>query len=419
MADELDILYPSSGSGTPYAIVRRESDGYVWDATNSVFEAWDDASITDYDVALTSQGGNYWTGDFPTGITAAGWYLIDYRVRSGGSPTTGDQQYPGERIYWTGTATASSSSAGTGTGTITLASARDYVRQWLRGESGVAFNAREIDRAMMTQGDDLIRRSRVGVQLSSLTLTANDEALPAFPSGFRPDRFMSAWLIDSSGIPLPQLNVISHVELRERQYQHGTSASRPEYIAFSTHTAGVLYPKPDAAYTMKLEWLPFFDSWTEGIGQVTATVSGGAITAFTISDGGFYATAPTVTFTGGGGSGASVTATLTDNAISGFTIGSGGSGYTTAPTVLLNGVSAATVTITALPDDLTRRLLLYGVPALLQLNMPQEPYTGIAMKEYEKLVLEAAGLYSPKVGSMFARVKARQRSMKRVDFALE
>jgi hypothetical protein len=102
MADELDIIFPTSGSGTPYAIIRRESDGYVWDATNTVFEAWSDGSITDYDVALTSQGGDYWTGDFPTDITGSGYYLIDYRVRTGGSPTTSDQQYPGERILWGG-----------------------------------------------------------------------------------------------------------------------------------------------------------------------------------------------------------------------------------------------------------------------------------------------------------------------------
>jgi len=49
----------------------------------------------------------------------------------------------------------------------------------------------------------------------------------------------------------------------------------------------------------------------------TATVSGGAVTAITITDGGAgYTSAPTVTVTGGGGSGASATTTITKTAVS-------------------------------------------------------------------------------------------------------
>lgn len=121
MADELDIFY--SGSSTPYAIIRRESDGYVWDVTNSVFEAWDNASITDYDVTLTSQGGGYYTGDFPTGITSAGYYSIDYRVHTG-TPTTSDQRYPGERLYWNGT---SSSPAPSGSDLVSLSRVKEFL----------------------------------------------------------------------------------------------------------------------------------------------------------------------------------------------------------------------------------------------------------------------------------------------------
>lgn len=121
MADELDILY--SGSDTPYAIVRRESDGYAWDVTNSVFEAWADGSITDYDITMTSQGGGYYTADFPTDITAAGYYLIDYRVHTG-TPSTSDQRYPGERIYWNGT---SSSPAPSGSDLASLSRVKEFL----------------------------------------------------------------------------------------------------------------------------------------------------------------------------------------------------------------------------------------------------------------------------------------------------
>jgi hypothetical protein len=72
----------------------------------------------------------------------------------------------------------------------------------------------------------------------------------------------------------------------------------------------------------------------------TATVSGGAVTAFTITDGGEHyksALPPTVTITGGGGSGATATATVSAAGIvTGISITSGGSGYTSAPTVAID-----------------------------------------------------------------------------------
>ena len=50
-----------------------------------------------------------------------------------------------------------------------------------------------------------------------------------------------------------------------------------------------------------------------------------------------YTTAPTVTFSGGGGTGASATATIdASGQVTGITITNGGSGYTSAPTVTIS-----------------------------------------------------------------------------------
>ena len=72
----------------------------------------------------------------------------------------------------------------------------------------------------------------------------------------------------------------------------------------------------------------------------TATVSGGAVNAITVTDGGEHyksALPPTVTITGGGGSGATASATVSSAGIvTGVTITSGGSGYTSAPTVAID-----------------------------------------------------------------------------------
>ena len=83
--------------------------------------------------------------------------------------------------------------------------------------------------------------------------------------------------------------------------------------------------------------------------MATATISGGMVTAIGISVGGSgYASAPGVTITGGGGSGATATATLTNGVVTGVTITSAGSGYTSAPTITITpSVLVNTLTSTA------------------------------------------------------------------------
>lgn len=66
-----------------------------------------------------------------------------------------------------------------------------------------------------------------------------------------------------------------------------------------------------------------------------STLSGITVDSVTVTDGGFgYTSAPTVVFTGGGGTGATATTTVSASGIvTGITITAGGTGYTTAPTV--------------------------------------------------------------------------------------
>jgi hypothetical protein len=72
----------------------------------------------------------------------------------------------------------------------------------------------------------------------------------------------------------------------------------------------------------------------------TATITGDAVSAITVTDGGEHyksALPPTVTITGGGGNGATATATVSSAGIvTGITITAGGTGYTTAPTVAID-----------------------------------------------------------------------------------
>ena len=86
-------------------------------------------------------------------------------------------------------------------------------------------------------------------------------------------------------------------------------------------------------------------------GTAVATVTGGVVTAVTITNPGIgYTTTPTVTITGGGGTGATATATVVGNEINAIAVTTGGTGYT-SPTVTFSGGTgsgaAGTVSVTA------------------------------------------------------------------------
>ena len=76
------------------------------------------------------------------------------------------------------------------------------------------------------------------------------------------------------------------------------------------------------------------------LATATSTITGDAVSAITITDGGqFYKSAlpPTVTFSGGGGNGAAGTAAVSAAGIvTGISITNGGTGYTSAPTVTID-----------------------------------------------------------------------------------
>lgn len=71
--------------------------------------------------------------------------------------------------------------------------------------------------------------------------------------------------------------------------------------------------------------------------SLVGEVTGGAVTAVEISDPGEYLSAPTVVFTGGGGSGASAEAILTGTLLTRVDILNPGTGYATAPTISFTG----------------------------------------------------------------------------------
>ena len=76
------------------------------------------------------------------------------------------------------------------------------------------------------------------------------------------------------------------------------------------------------------------------------SATSGSLDVFTITEAGVgYTSAPSVSFTGGGGTGAAATATISGGAVTAVTITNAGSGYTSAPTVAFTaGASTTTAT---------------------------------------------------------------------------
>jgi hypothetical protein len=78
----------------------------------------------------------------------------------------------------------------------------------------------------------------------------------------------------------------------------------------------------------------------EFLAKATSAITGDAVSGITISDGGAHykvATPPSVTISGGGGTGATATTTVSSTGIvNGITITSAGSGYTSAPTITID-----------------------------------------------------------------------------------
>ena len=80
----------------------------------------------------------------------------------------------------------------------------------------------------------------------------------------------------------------------------------------------------------------------------TASVTLDGVTSVTVTNGGSgYTSAPSVTFSGGGGSGATGTASVTLSAVDSVTVDAGGSGYTSAPSISFSGGGGSGATGTA------------------------------------------------------------------------
>lgn len=111
MANEIWTSYDSAS--TLYALVYRESDGYIYDVGDTAFEPvgpWNDARVAECDIAMTAVGDMH-KGTFP--VVAAGYYWVQVRDRIGANPDTDDEQIAQGFMDWDGTAEITNASIDT------------------------------------------------------------------------------------------------------------------------------------------------------------------------------------------------------------------------------------------------------------------------------------------------------------------
>lgn len=117
----------------------------------------------------------------------------------------------------------------------------------------------DVDRSIQWAGNDFVEHSHYTKTTSTMAISDGSTALPAFPTGFRPERLLSAYIV-AEGKTLDVRPYEELVELIDQEAGEGV----PTKIAFTTLTTGVVYPIPDAAYTLAVRfWEPFTD-WTAG-----------------------------------------------------------------------------------------------------------------------------------------------------------
>lgn len=159
MALELDTIF--QGTGTLYAVAR--SGALVWNGT--AFVAWVDADIANYDIPLTSQGGDLYAANFPATVPPGSNYRVIYYQQAGATPVTADLLLTTEVLDWNGVtasapATIKLDIVFQGTGTL-YAVIRSGTLVW-NGTAFVAFVDADIanyDIALASQGGDLYAAS--------------------------------------------------------------------------------------------------------------------------------------------------------------------------------------------------------------------------------------------------------------------
>lgn len=263
MALELQTPYNGAGA-TLYAILRRKTDGYVWQTTTDTFVAWVNANIANYDIPLADQGGDLYAADMPSAMTVGVGLDIFYYVMAGATPALTDSPTtikPYEEKVWLGNAL---STPGSGTGNyMTLDTARSILTNSVLHVGASSYTAAKLDNAIMICGNYFVEQTKCAKSTFTITTVNGTKTFnpTTTAADFEPDNVLNADISDWPVLVTPWRNI-------SMRYGGGSAESgKPRYMGFRSRTEGIFYPTPDDAYSLNINyWLPF-TSWTAGTGS--------------------------------------------------------------------------------------------------------------------------------------------------------
>jgi hypothetical protein len=257
---------------------------------------------------------------------------------------------------------------------VNVSEVRATIRRRLKsGNDSSRYAASDLDDGALTVTKQYVLDTGCVKASASVSMVVDDPAVDfADIDGFRPEFIRDISVEADSNYSEAQVSdgvdIVDIAEIRARKRDFGTGTGIPSMIAFTSFTDATLWRIPKANGTLQVLYTPQATSWTAGVAQVTAVLTAAAVTSITVQNGGgLYTSAPAVTFSGGGGTGATATATLTSGVVTSFSIGAGGSGYTSAPSVYLDGVLASEITLN-IPDDLIYPLMTFAAGIIPQLT---------------------------------------------------
>lgn len=160
----------------------------------------------------------------------------------------------------------------------------------------------------------------------------------ANPTIFEVLNIESVTAFSPGGSPADQIEDTSLEETNSRSYLRGLRTPGQASLTINADPRNAshlrLQQLSESSSNTPLKWAI---GWSDGVGIHPAKAAPGVSTATVLAGGIGYSTAPTLTFSGGGGTGMAGTATVAGGIVTGITITAQGSGYTSAPTIAFGG----------------------------------------------------------------------------------
>ncbi len=285
---------------------------------------------------------------------------------------------------------------------MNLLAARLMIQSQLHsnGFDPTTYTAFVLDNALADCGEELARKTVCLFRTDTISLATGVSTIApgSLPTGFRPDRFKTAYLTGSNvhvdaypsgyynpdlveGAPIIPMGIRRRATLINRSFEQlneqaifwRDQTGQPSDIAFSTRLGvGAVVPVPDDTYNLTLKWNDLFATaaWRQGTrgawavgtqyypGDIVEAGSSGSVTTGTIYQG----TTP------------NLAVAPSSNTTTWVSLGAG------------TLTAAAGITIN-LVDDYLRPVLLYGAPSRLQYNEPGNAYAMNARAQWDAFVL--------------------------------